>query len=42
MQVSNVQETARENALAIDVSRWAKGWYVLENVRGDSQHFMVE
>ena len=40
--ISNVQETGRGNAWQIDVSRWAKGWYVLENVRGESQHFMVE
>lgn len=40
--ISNVQETGQANAWQIEVSSWAKGWYVLENVRGESQHFMVE
>jgi aminopeptidase N len=40
--ISNVQETGQANAWKIEVSSWAKGWYVLENVRGESQHFMVE
>ena len=41
-QVANVSNTSASNALTIDVSAWAKGWYVFENVRGDSQRFMVE
>ena len=41
-QVANVSNTNASNALTIDVSRWAKGWYVFEDVRGDSQRFMVE
>jgi hypothetical protein len=26
----------------VDVSSWTKGWYVLENDRGESLNFMVE
>ena len=41
-QVANVANTNASNALTIDVSAWAKGWYVFEDDRGDSQRFMVE
>lgn len=41
-QVANASNVNASNALKIDVSKWAKGWYVFENARGDSQRFMVE
>ena len=41
-QVANASNVNASNALKIDVSTWAKGWYVFESARGDSQRFMVE
>ena len=41
-QVANASNVNASNALKIDVSKWAKGWYVFESARGDSQRFMVE
>ena len=41
-QIANVSHANASTALKIDVSTWAKGWYVFESVRGASQRFMVE
>ena len=38
----DVSRTAHAESWQLDVSGWAKGWYVLENDRGDSLPFMVE
>jgi aminopeptidase N len=38
----DVSPTAQAESWQLDVSSWAKGWYVLENDRGDSLPFMVE
>ena len=41
-QIANASHANASTALKIDVSTWAKGWYVFESVRGASQRFMVE
>jgi len=41
-QVANASNTNPSNALKIDVTTWAKGWYLFESAQGDSQRFMVE
>lgn len=40
--ISNVEETGKATAWQVDVSNWSKGWYALENIRGETAHFMVE
>jgi hypothetical protein len=41
-RLAHVQPKGQVNAWQVDVSSWTKGWYVLENDRGESLNFMVE
>ena len=41
-RLAHVQPKGQVNAWQVDVSSWTKGWYVLENDRGESLNFMVD
>ena len=41
-QIENVSNTGWDTTWQIDVSNWAKGWYALENIKGESLPFLVD